>query len=303
MGFTPGDAKKGASLFKTRFGPPLHGIMGRKSGSVEGYSYSAANVNKGVVWDEEILFEYLENPKKYIPGPFPFGFGIHAATLALCNFCNEHLDSQAVPRVEQLYAFTGTAQDINQELRSLIAIQEGRPARDFPEAAPYYPWVAGGAAQPYWVPGRDERDMKGMRTDDVHEDKQASVHGRRRSPSQKAESMNARSLRHTSNVDELGYVPRADADLAGTSGIRAEHMYLHQTPYVASGSRAVSETGPDTPEWRRGPDGARTLCNACGLHFAKLVRRRTMEYSNSPPGTMIPPVTLDELRVSSNIAA
>lgn len=29
----------------------------------------------------------------------------------------------------------------------------------------------------------------------------------------------------------------------------------------------------DTPEWRRGPDGARTLCNACGLHYAKLTRK------------------------------
>ncbi|KAJ3227797.1 hypothetical protein HK099_000051 [Clydaea vesicula] len=33
----------------------------------------------------------------------------------------------------------------------------------------------------------------------------------------------------------------------------------------------------DTPEWRRGPDGARTLCNACGLHFAKLMRRRNKQ--------------------------
>lgn len=30
----------------------------------------------------------------------------------------------------------------------------------------------------------------------------------------------------------------------------------------------------ETPEWRRGPDGARTLCNACGLHYAKLQRKR-----------------------------
>ncbi|KAL1935475.1 hypothetical protein VTP01DRAFT_4615 [Rhizomucor pusillus] len=30
----------------------------------------------------------------------------------------------------------------------------------------------------------------------------------------------------------------------------------------------------ETPEWRRGPDGARTLCNACGLHYAKLTRKR-----------------------------
>ncbi|KAI6497372.1 hypothetical protein MCOR13_006767 [Pyricularia oryzae] len=33
----------------------------------------------------------------------------------------------------------------------------------------------------------------------------------------------------------------------------------------------------DTPEWRRGPDGARTLCNACGLHYAKLERKKQME--------------------------
>ncbi|KAF5327577.1 hypothetical protein D9619_004342 [Psilocybe cf. subviscida] len=82
MPFSAGDSGKGASLFKTRcaqchtlaagepnkVGPNLHGLFGRKTGQVEGYSYTAANVNKGVVWEEETLFEYLENPKKYIPG-------------------------------------------------------------------------------------------------------------------------------------------------------------------------------------------------------------------------------------------
>lgn len=29
----------------------------------------------------------------------------------------------------------------------------------------------------------------------------------------------------------------------------------------------------ETPEWRRGPDGARTLCNACGLYHAKLAKK------------------------------
>jgi cytochrome c len=46
----------------------LHGVFGRKSGQAEGFSYTAANVNKGVMWEGQTMFEYLENPKKYIPG-------------------------------------------------------------------------------------------------------------------------------------------------------------------------------------------------------------------------------------------
>ncbi|KAK8145320.1 hypothetical protein G3M48_004648 [Beauveria asiatica] len=33
----------------------------------------------------------------------------------------------------------------------------------------------------------------------------------------------------------------------------------------------------DTPEWRRGPNGSRTLCNACGLNYAKLERKRNLQ--------------------------
>jgi len=35
--------------------------------------------------------------------------------------------------------------------------------------------------------------------------------------------------------------------------------------------RSCGETS--TCEWRRGPDGFKSLCNACGIHFAKVVRR------------------------------
>lgn len=49
-------------------GPNLNGLFGRKTGQAAGYSYSQANQNKGIVWESDTLFTYLENPKKYIPG-------------------------------------------------------------------------------------------------------------------------------------------------------------------------------------------------------------------------------------------
>ena len=44
------------------------GFVGRKAGTVEGYSYSDANKNSGLTWDEATLKEYLKNPKAKIPG-------------------------------------------------------------------------------------------------------------------------------------------------------------------------------------------------------------------------------------------
>lgn len=51
-----------------RVGPSLHKIVGRKSGSVPGFSYSDANKNSGVTWTSDVLFEYLEDPKGFMPG-------------------------------------------------------------------------------------------------------------------------------------------------------------------------------------------------------------------------------------------
>ncbi|GAM20629.1 hypothetical protein SAMD00019534_038040 [Acytostelium subglobosum LB1] len=77
----PGNVANGDKLFKARCaqchtvakdapnkqGPNLYGLFGRKSGTVPGYSYSPANQSAGILWGEQTLFDYLENPKKYIP--------------------------------------------------------------------------------------------------------------------------------------------------------------------------------------------------------------------------------------------
>lgn len=42
----------------------MWGLIGRQSGTVEGFAYTAANKNSGITWNEENLFDYLLNPKK-----------------------------------------------------------------------------------------------------------------------------------------------------------------------------------------------------------------------------------------------
>ena len=78
-----GDAAKGEQVFKkcmachsatdatNKVGPSLHGVVGHKAASVEGYKYSPAMTKKaeeGLVWDEATLAEYLPKPMAFVPG-------------------------------------------------------------------------------------------------------------------------------------------------------------------------------------------------------------------------------------------
>ena len=75
------DVAKGANVFrqclvchsigqgaKNKVGPELNGLDGRNSGSASGYSYSDANKNSGIVWNEATFKEYIKDPRAKIPG-------------------------------------------------------------------------------------------------------------------------------------------------------------------------------------------------------------------------------------------
>ena len=51
-----------------KVGPNLSGLVGRKAGTEEGFSYSDAMKNSGITWDEATFKEYITDPKKKVPG-------------------------------------------------------------------------------------------------------------------------------------------------------------------------------------------------------------------------------------------
>jgi cytochrome c len=53
---------------KNKVGPVLNGLDGRKSGSIEGFTYTDANKNSGIVWNEAAFKEYIADPRAKIPG-------------------------------------------------------------------------------------------------------------------------------------------------------------------------------------------------------------------------------------------
>ena len=67
---------------KNKVGPLQNGLSGRKAGTVEGYSYSDANKNSGITWDEAQFLDYIKDPKAKIPGTKMIFAGIKNETEA-----------------------------------------------------------------------------------------------------------------------------------------------------------------------------------------------------------------------------
>jgi cytochrome c len=61
-------------------GPNLHGVFGRRAGSVATFNYSQAVRNAGFTWDAQHLDNWLSNPRTFLPGTKMTFAGIHDPT-------------------------------------------------------------------------------------------------------------------------------------------------------------------------------------------------------------------------------
>lgn len=59
-----------------KVGPPLAGVIGRKSGSYPGFEYSRAFEQAGFTWDAAHLDTYLTDPQTMVPGNAMGFFGL-----------------------------------------------------------------------------------------------------------------------------------------------------------------------------------------------------------------------------------
>lgn len=91
-----GDATRGARVFQRCYschsvdpternlqGPNLHGVVGRRAGSLAGFEYSpamiAAGRDQGLVWTEQTLDSFLADPEGVVPETLMPPLGLSSA--------------------------------------------------------------------------------------------------------------------------------------------------------------------------------------------------------------------------------
>lgn len=87
--YAAGDIKTGEALYNSRciachsvdanrVGPMHRGVFGRKAGTVADYEYSAALKASKIVWNDQTLNKWLEDPEVLIPGQ-NMGYSVESA--------------------------------------------------------------------------------------------------------------------------------------------------------------------------------------------------------------------------------
>jgi cytochrome c len=78
--FAAGDPAAGQHIFaectgchsatpgENKIGPSLAGVVGRKSGTVAGYSYSPGMKSANITWDDATLDKFLASPNGFVHG-------------------------------------------------------------------------------------------------------------------------------------------------------------------------------------------------------------------------------------------
>jgi len=56
------------ALDRNKYGPSHHDLLGRTAGTQPGYKYSDALSRSRIIWTEASLNEWLQDPRKMVPG-------------------------------------------------------------------------------------------------------------------------------------------------------------------------------------------------------------------------------------------
>lgn len=102
------------------------------------------------------------------------------------------------------------------------------------------------------------------------------------------------------SFDPFGPEDGSDALPPPTKQARAGSHQPYAGSTVTAAARRCTECGTDsTPQWRQGPCGPQTLCNACGVRYGRLVRKLKGSPTASPGSPVASPFSAPAPRTAA----